>query len=247
MLLPIRSCLATLIAISLVTVFPVASATPGTRTRRTSARVPESVSLGLPYRGSLRNGVLLRESRTIRYTTEYRRGGNFWGTNELVQLLERAAQRVARQHRGARLNVGELSARRGGHLAGHRSHQSGRDVDLAFYMMDGRGGAVVPYAFAAFDRHGRGLAPNGGLRFDDAKNWALIASLLSDRSGLVRRIFVADTLSARLVAEARRQRASRTLVQRASQVFAQPTHGHPHRNHFHVRIACPPSDRPQCR
>jgi len=26
----------------------------------------------------------------------------------------------------------------------------------------------------------------------------------------------------------------------------QPSHGHPHRNHFHVRIYRPPADRPRC-
>lgn len=210
-------------------------------------RAPASVSIGLPFDGRLRHGVLLRESTHVRLVGEYREAGRFWGIEELVRLVERAAARVAQRLPGARLSVGELSARTGGPIAGHRSHQNGRDVDLAFYVLDGDGRPYEPDAFAAFDRHGRGLPPNEGLRFDDARNWELVARLLADPDARVQYIFVADGLRTRLLATARRRRAPRAIVARAEQVLVQPSHGHPHRNHFHVRIYCPPADRPLCR
>src|SRR5690606_441603 len=94
---------------------------------------------------------------------------------------------------------------------------------------------------------GRGLAPNESLSFDDARNWELVGRLVADPDARVQYIFVADTIKQRLLATARRRRAPRSIVSRAEQVMIQPSHGHPHRNHFHVRIYCPPADRPACR
>lgn len=219
---------------------------PRRRARGRRERPARSVSVGLAWRGQLRHGVLLEESEHVRYAGEYRDGGRFWGTSELVQLIERAAARVGRRLPGARLSVGELSARRNGRTAGHRSHQSGRDADLAFYMTNADGAPYDPFAFAAFDRRGVGLAPNEMLRFDDARNWELISRLVTDPDARVQYIFVADTLRARLLRAARTRRAPRRVIARAEAVMVQPSHGHPHRNHFHVRIYCPPADRPRC-
>lgn len=231
-----------------------AAATPGeTSTASTGARsrtrrraTPASQSVGLPFRGSLRHGVLLAESENVRYAGEYAPNGHFYGTEELVHVIERAAAQVARRLPGARLTVGELSAERGGALAGHRSHRNGRDVDISFYMLDAAGRPYAPFAFANFDRHGHGLPPNESLTFDDARNWELVSRLVTDPDARVQYIFVADTLRARLLATARRRHASSRAIHRAETVLVQPSHGHPHRNHFHVRIYCPPADRPAC-
>ncbi|MFO0710310.1 MAG: penicillin-insensitive murein endopeptidase [Sandaracinus sp.] len=214
--------------------------------RQRAPRRPNSASIGYAFHGRLRRGVLLDESRLVRHAGEYRSGGNFYGTTELVGLLERAAAQVARRLPGARLSVGELSRQNGGAIAGHRSHQNGRDVDIAFYMLDGAGHPYDPYGFAAFDRNGHGLAPNESLTFDDARNWELVARLVADADARVQYIFVADTLKNRLLRTGRRRRAPARVLARAEAVMVQPTHGHPHRNHFHVRIYCPPGDRPAC-
>jgi penicillin-insensitive murein endopeptidase len=231
-------------ALVLATLSP-AAATPG-ETTRTRRRTTASQSIGLPFRGSLRRGVLLSPSEHIRYVGEYAAGGHFYGTDELVNVITRAADHVARRRPGARLSIGELSAQHGGALAGHRSHRNGRDVDISFYMLDAAGEPYDPYAFANFDRHGQGLAPNESLRFDDIRNWELVSRLVTDPDARVQYIFVADTLRARLIATAHRRHASARAIHRAETVMMQPSHGHPHRNHFHVRIYCPPADRPAC-
>jgi penicillin-insensitive murein endopeptidase len=227
-----------------------AASSDGPRARgRGRARAPRranSASIGFAFRGRLRRAVRLEESPTIRYAGEYRSGGNFYGTTELVTLIERAAAHVARRLPGARLSVGELSRQNGGAIAGHRSHQNGRDVDLAFYMQDAGGRPYDPFGFANFDRHGHGLPPNESLTFDDARNWELVARLVADADARVQYIFVADTLKQRLLRTGRRRRAPARVLQRAEAVMVQPAHGHPHRNHFHVRIYCPPGDRPAC-
>jgi penicillin-insensitive murein endopeptidase len=189
--------------------------------------------------------VKLEESAFVRYTGEYRERGSFWGTWELVQLVERAAYRVARRLPGARLSVGELSAQRGGDIGDHGSHENGRDVDIAFYMVDGRGRPIEPYAFADFRADGTALPPNEGLVFDDARNWELVAKLVADGDARIQFIFVAHEIERRLLAEGVRRGAPGVVLSRAEAVMAQPS-GHPHRNHFHVRIYCAPADRPAC-
>ncbi len=214
-------------------------------------RLPHrSRSLGFPFQGRLRGGVRLRESRYLRYVPEYAAAGNHYGTWELVQLLERAAYRVARRVREggvARLSVGELSREGGGRIPGHASHQNGRDVDLAFYMRDGRGRPYEPFAFAEFDADGRGVGPNHALTFDDARNWELVAKLVADGDAKVQFIFVANHLKRRLLREARRRHAPAVVIERAARAMVQPARGHRHANHFHVRIYCSPSARPACR
>ena len=206
-----------------------------------------SRSLGFAWQGQLLRPMRAQESEYIRHVGEYASNGRFFGTWELVQLLERAARRVAFRLPGSKLQIGELSGEAGGRIDGHRSHQSGRDVDIGFYVTLPDGTPAATYAFADFDRRGVGKPPNQYLRFDDARNWELVAKLLTDGEARVQFIFVADYLKHRLLDEARRRGASAAVIERAKTVLAQPAHGHPHRNHFHARIYCPPADRAVCR
>lgn len=164
-----------------------------------------SRSLRYPWSGELVRGLQLHESEYVRYVGEHAADGNFYGTWELVQLLERAARRVAFRVPGAKLSLGELSRASGGRIDGHRSHESGRDADLGFYTTRSDGSPYYAYAFAEIDARGRGTPPNQYLRFDDARNWELIAKLLSDGDARVQYIFVASHLRDRLLAEAARR------------------------------------------
>ncbi|MCC7386552.1 MAG: penicillin-insensitive murein endopeptidase [Deltaproteobacteria bacterium] len=57
-----------------------------------------------------------------------------WGTTETIDYLLATADRVKRLHPTAQpLRVNNISAQDGGYLRPHRSHQTGRDVDLGFY------------------------------------------------------------------------------------------------------------------
>jgi len=212
-------------------------------------RVPSaSVSAGLPWAGRLVHAVPLRMSHVLRpVTAEYTRSGNFYGTAELVAMLERTAQLIAGRWPGAQLAVGELSGPRGGKIKGHRSHRSGRDVDVAFFMHDADGRAAHMHDFVTFRRDGSAQRKQQTLYFDDAKNWAMVASMLRDPDARVQLIFVAKRIRARLLLEGRRQGASDELLRAAAAVMVQPRRGHKHGNHFHVRIYCSPDDRPRCR
>lgn len=207
-----------------------------------------SRSLGYPWRGRLERGVLLRPSEHVQYVASYRAGGRFYGTAELVHLLQDAARQVATHHPGAKLALGELSRSGGGDISDHASHENGRDVDLAFYMVDARGRPAYADAFLPSDPRGR-IKRKGlqDLLFDDKRNWQLIAALLRSKEARVQRIFICSYLKRRLLHQGRKVGAAHALLEHAARVMVEPAQGHPHRNHFHVRIYCAPADRPRCK
>ena len=223
---------------------PMLDATRGPDAARLSRA---SRSVGYPDRGRLRHAVRLRPSRFVQYADEVAKSGHAWGTWELVQLVERAAYRVAaRTGRRARLLVGELSKLRGGRIAGHNSHQNGRDVDLAFYTKRSDGTPAWRRQFVRFSRGDLAFGRDKGLRFDTRRNWELVQKLVADGDARVQYIFVANNIARRLIKYARLAKANPVVLERARRVMTQPSAGHRHDNHFHVRIYCAPADRPRC-
>jgi penicillin-insensitive murein endopeptidase len=185
-------------------------------------------------------------SAALRPVTEYARGGNFYGTSELVTLLERTAHGIAARWPGSQLSVGELSGPHGGKIDGHRSHQNGRDVDIAFFMQDAEGHGSPMHSFVTCNGQGSALGMRSKLFFDDAKNWAMVAAMLRAPEARVQYVFVAKRIRARLLNEGRRQGESDEVLRAAATVMVQPKRGHKHGNHFHVRIYCADDDRPRC-
>jgi penicillin-insensitive murein endopeptidase len=176
-------------------------------------------------------GVELRERAELRLRWP---DGPRWARPRLVRLLVRAAESVGRRYPGSVLLVGDLSSREGGSLPGHLSHRSGHDADVAFYYSDAHGNQVRSARLLPVGASG---AAPAGLRFDEARNWALVEALLSDPTGNVKSIFVAAALKHRLLAYAGRVGIGAELLGRADAAMRQPAHGRPHDDHFHVRIA----------
>ncbi len=208
-----------------------------------------SQSTGRATRGHLASGMHLEEGKHIRFVAKYRPRDRHWGTVELVSVIQRAARKVSLAHGTGRMAVGELSAKYGGRVDGHASHQSGRDVDIGFYLLDEKDKTLVWPEFVYLKKDGtRSLA--GGAkqaRFDFARNWTLVESLVSDAEAPVQYIFVAPSIERLLLNYARSIDASPELIDRASQMMMPPGSGRPHTDHFHVRIYCPGDDKPVCK
>ena len=167
--------------------------------------------------------------------------GTFYGTDELVAAIRRAAHSVAAKHPGPRLVVGNLSLAYGGPIGFSQSHTSGRDADLLFYAKDARSGAPVePTDFVLYRCDG--TSEDGRLTFDVARNWALVESLLTDPTIEVQFLFVSGCQKRQLLAYARATGAPAAVVARAEGVLWRPTDSEAHRDHFHLRIYCPPGD-----
>jgi hypothetical protein len=137
------------------------------------------------------------------------------------------------------LVVGNLSRRKGGDITSSVSHNSGRDVDLAFYTVRKNGTSVMPGRYYHYDSLGRA----GALRFDIVRNWELVRALLLDKSIQVQHLFIYQPLADLLIDYANSSTEPRWLVERAKVVLKQPMNSSPHDDHFHVRLYCSRDDR----
>lgn len=204
-----------------------------------------SVSVGYPNRGLLRYGVRINDDKDLRVKVGSQSTRH--GTGELVRLIEYAAHEVAFRYPRSRLTVGDLSRPGGGKFYPHKSHQSGRDVDLGFYMLNSKATPVTVDSFVAINGKGWGRQWGTLYKFDAARNWALIESLLSHPTTDVQHVFVSNPAKRALLRQAVKERANPEVIMRAKRVITQPRHGAPHRSHFHVRIYCSDDDRPMCK
>jgi penicillin-insensitive murein endopeptidase len=162
-----------------------------------------------------------------------------FGVPLLVSALTRAAAHVSSDFPGtSALRIGDLSAPGGGNHDRHGSHRSGRDADVLFYLLDERGVSIPGSGFFAFDERGAAAYQGRLVFFDIARNWALVRTLLADEQALVQWIFCAYGIKARLLAYGAQHERDPALLLRAAYVLHQPSYGNPHRDHFHIRIAC---------
>jgi penicillin-insensitive murein DD-endopeptidase len=203
-----------------------------------------SLSVGHPNEGWQVRAKRLKDTSSLKVRASSVKRS--YGHPALVLMLRRSAADVAKAKPGSVMLVGDLSSENGGPLSGHRSHQSGRDADIAFYMTNSEGRPAWPGHFVAFD--GEGKAKRGGsLRFDDRQNWLLVESWAGDQRAGLSHIFVSTPLRKRLLDYGRRHARRKDHYERAIKLLKQPEQGEPHDDHFHVRIACPARQSEVCR
>lgn len=192
-------------------------------------------SRGVPHRGQLLNGVQLPPSSAY----FRRRPHRAWGATHVVHHIKRATSVVAAKHKVHKLALGDISAKKGGFIDQHRSHQSGRDVDLGFYFNKQPTG--YPESFVV------GNAKNLHL----AANWLLVSTLAATRkqNGGVSKIFLDYDVQGILYRYAKKRGVpQRTL----DGMFQYPNgrdsasgfirHEKGHDDHYHVRFKCPTGD-----
>jgi penicillin-insensitive murein endopeptidase len=129
------------------------------------AKDPESLgsmSIGFAHSGALFNGVQMPPGESW----ELVNADHAWGTRETVDNLMHCLKRVGELFPGAaKMYIGHISGRRGGHLSPHKSHQCGRDVDISYYYLSGQ---EKWYATAT--------AKN----LDRERTWAFVRTLITD-------------------------------------------------------------------
>lgn len=187
-----------------------------------------SFSIGTPNRGRLRNGIQLRSGS--HYTV--RRPEKAWGSPHTIDLLHRALVQFRRHSPYRReLVVHDISRPHGGHFPPHRSHQSGRDVDIRLPRNSKVKSNGVPRAIHEVD-------------WDAA--WALVHQLL--RTGEVQYIFLNRSRQKPLYDAARRAGVSKAQLarwiqwpsSRRKRSKAVVRHSSGHTAHLHVRFHCAP-------
>lgn len=163
-----------------------------------------------------------------------------WGTATTVTRIRSAFDAVRRAHpRAARVRVHDLSLQGGGPIDDHRSHQSGRDVDITYYQRAGCRAEGCPL---------RRVDPDA---LDVRRQWTLLRHWL--QRGEVEAIYVDYALQAPLYREAQRRGATPGELEAWFQYPRGRWHADGlirhfpnHRDHFHVRFACARGE-PDCR
>jgi penicillin-insensitive murein endopeptidase len=161
-----------------------------------------------------------------------------FGTVDLISIVQHVSARMAQAYpEGERVQVGDLSAERGGSVSGHSSHQNGLDVDLGYFRRDRREGLDESSFVEEFVKDGE-LTEN----FDLERNWALMKAWVS--TGRVNRIFVDAAIKKAFCAHSKELGDYADQIETLRRLRPWPHHG----DHHHLRISCPansPSCKPQ--
>src|SRR3954452_13928670 len=195
--------------------------------RKTAPAPLEARAIGFYSRGCLAGAKALPINGQTWQVMRLSRNRN-WGHPELIQFLERLADKVPKVSGWPGLLVGGISQPRGGPmLTGHASHQLGLDADIWLTPMPAR----------ELTRHEREemsatMVVAKDRRDVDPEIWtrdhtAVIKAAAEDRK--VERILVNAAIKKALCREAGNDRAWLHKVR--------PYWGHDY--HFHVRIGCP--------
>lgn len=119
------------------------------------------MSVGATNAGGLINGIQMPRSDHWVLIDP----ANAWGTKETIDALTSAIDKVYEKYPDSPpMQIGHISARRGGPLSPHVSHQAGRDVDVSYYL-------TTPSRW--FER-----ATDASL--DRARTWTFVRALLTD-------------------------------------------------------------------
>jgi len=198
-------------------------------------------SIGVPHLGVITDAVALPK-KGEGYAL-LRNNGVRWGNPRLVAAITRAAAEVARARPGARLLIGDLSARFGGGASGHRSHRTGRDADLLLYSLTPDGRPIASPGFVRFGADGLAELEDGKyVRLDVERTWLLVKALVSSPEANVQWLFFARWLEALVIEYARARGEDPELVWYAENVLLQPGDSAAHDDHLHLRIACTPDE-----
>jgi murein endopeptidase len=188
------------------------------------------VSVGSPNRGRLTGGVQLPESDL--YTV--RRPEEAYGSSHTILEIQEAiaAFRDTSGYDG-KLIVGAISLERGGRFRPHRSHQSGRDVDIRLPKVAG----ADPKSDSPSD-------------IDWDASWKLVQAFIEQ--GDAEYIFLDYSRQKRLYEAAKRAGADKATLEKAIQYpRSRKTnngilrHAEGHLIHIHVRVNCP-RDQARC-
>ncbi len=209
----------------------------------------DTQSVGHPFYGLLRGGVrmpLAGPHHDVQPTTRLKDWT--YGTGYLVRGIVRVAEVVARAvPHGERLAVCNLSKSHGGDINMSVSHNSGRDVDFAYFnaTLDG---ASAPSVYHRYGADGRSVKSPGKYRLDLARNWALVQALMAETEFEVQWIIVSPHIERLLLEYAASMGVPRETLLVAERLMVLPGYAKAHDDHVHVRVLCSPEDwRRECK
>lgn len=180
-----------------------------------------SISVGFSEAGRVINAVQLPRGDAW----VVKDPANAWGTQETIDALVTVANAVRERRPGiGPMRINDIGKQEGGYLRPHRSHQSGRDVDIGLFYLDGGG--------AYFAGHKTRVIDLGA-------NWQLlraVASMTDAQVVLIDRK-VQKLLYDYAIATGEDRSFVNSIFKAGRDSLVQ--HAARHRDHFHVRFFSP--------
>ncbi|WP_437754665.1 LysM peptidoglycan-binding domain-containing protein [Sorangium sp. So ce1389] len=181
------------------------------------------MSVGATNAGALFNGIRMPESDRWELVDP----GHAWGTRETVDALDRAIAEVHRQFPGSpKLYIGHISARDGGRLSPHKSHQAGRDVDISYFL----------------DARHRWYQRATAANLDRERTWAFVRALITETD--VELILIDSSVQRLLKEHALKIGEDKDWLDEVFQFGSRKArplirHARGHANHIHIRFYSP--------
>ncbi len=201
---------------------------------------PAGQSIGLPWRGRLQSAARLGYGEGYVLRRPHRTYGTRTTVAHVESVLAELRQKFPKLHT---LAIGDLSQERGGRISEHRSHQSGRDIDIGLCFYEAP--KTYPEHFV--------VATEATL--DPEATWALIAALVDteELDGGLAMIFLDFQVQGIVYRWAVAQGIDQ---QRLEHIFQYPhgrgagaglvRHARNHADHIHARFRCA-DDEAGCR
>lgn len=193
---------------------------------------PPSESRGSVHDGALEHGIVVPPHPG--YTVHDARRA--WVTTFVATaLVDGFSALRARFPRAAAIEIRDASFEHGGPMREHRSHTSGRDVDMSYFRLSCAHATECGHRWTGADT------------LDAERQWALLEHWI--RAGVVEYVFVDHALQRPLREAAAAAGASRAELDRWFQYprgedarYGLIRHVPRHADHLHVRFTCAPYD-----
>lgn len=204
-----------------------------------SGNTQASESIGYYSSGSLNNSVSIDDFRTSQALVKlFRNRGQIYGTHELGRALEGLSEYMLNLYPSIEpVQVGDMSAKNGGKISRHKSHQNGLDADIVYYRINETPQSPSNTEWSEyFVRSGR-LNNN----FHSRRNWEAFKYLVENHD--VSRILVDGAIKREIciVAKGLNEINSHAEVLRRLRI-----ENTVHKTHYHLRLKCPQGS-PKCR
>ncbi len=200
--------------------------------QRDTAKISQSVAAA--NRGRVSNGEPLPPGDNYVVMYPHRAFGTYYTISEVVRVLDAFAVRFPE---ASPVIMGDLSFRNGKRIRPHKSHQSGRDIDITYPRVN------EPPNYRRFH-------PIRARDLDVPRTLWMLKSFIA--GGQVEYMFVDRHFQRLLIREAEKQGAPQEWI---DAVFQYPNysgtnaivrHARGHRTHVHIRFKCQETDR-SCR
>lgn len=188
-------------------------------------------AVGFYSKGSLKDSASIID-RNINVVKLFKSREKLYSTNEMLDLIEGLARFSKEKFPTAEaIQVGDLSAARGGKATRHASHQNGLDADIVYFRVNEKQQDVNNPEWGEYFIAGQEVTKN----FHMQRNYEALKYLVENFD--VRRIFVDAAIKkefCKVASDSGKMEETETI-----EFLRRLRPAKLHQTHFHVRLGCP--------